>query len=220
MTKELKARARRAPALAAIGGAALVAGLAAVYVIGGANGNVGESGQCAAALAAGQAAKPFARGELAGFLASQKPLSVADLTFSGEGGKPLSLADFKGKTLLLNIWATWCAPCRKEMPALDRLQADLGGEDFEVVAVSVDRGPADKPKKFLAEVGVDDLAFYADNTMGVFNALRARGRATGLPSTMLIDKEGCEIGSMYGPAEWSSEEAKALIRAAMGGPQG
>lgn len=220
MTNELIRRSRRAPALVALGGAALVAGLAAVYVIGGANGNVGEEGQCAAALAAGQAAKPFAKGELAAFLAAQKPLSVADLTFSGDDGKPLSLADFKGRTLLLNIWATWCAPCRKEMPALDRLQAELGGEDFEVVAVNVDRGSTDKPKKFLAEVGAGNLAFYADNTMGIFNALRSRGRATGLPSTMLIDGEGCEIGSMYGPAEWSSEEAKALIRAAMSGPQG
>ncbi len=227
MTDEEKNRKERkfslaALSIAALGGAGLIAGLAAVYVINGPEGNGSNASTCQAAIAAGKAAKPFATGELAAFLPAQEPLSVADLSFKDAAGAPLRVSDFKGQTLLLNLWATWCAPCRKEMPALDKLQADLGSEDFAVVTVNVDRGPADKPLKFLNEIGVKDLAFYSDSTMDIFNKLRSRGRAVGLPSTMLVGRDGCEIGSIYGPAEWASEEAKALINAAVGAqkPQG
>lgn len=199
---------------AALGLTGLVAISSAVYVIGGVNGNVlPGGGSCQAALLAGKAGKAAATGEVAAFLPARQPLSVADLSFKDADGKTISIADFKDKTLLLNLWATWCAPCREEMPALDRLQGERGGEDFAVVAVSVDRGPLDKPRKFLEDIGTDSLTLYADNTMGIFNELRSRGRAAGLPTTMLIDGEGCEIGSMYGPAEWSSDDAKSLIDA-------
>jgi thiol-disulfide isomerase/thioredoxin len=117
--------------------------------------------------------------------------------------------------LLVNLWATWCAPCRHEMPALDELQREMGGEDFEVVAVNVETGDDAKPKAFLDEIGVDSLAFYRDNTVGLFNELKRRNLALGLPVTLLIDEEGCLLAHMNGPAEWASEDAKALIRAAM-----
>src|SRR5690606_2801471 len=116
--------------------------------------------------------------------------------------------------VLLNLWATWCAPCREEMPALDRLQSDLASQQFQVVAVSVDRGTTERPKAFLEEVGATNLPFYADPTMAIFNTLRERGRATGLPSTVLVNGEGCALGAMYGPADWASDDAKALIAAA------
>ena len=93
-----------------------------------------------------------------------------------------------GKTVLLNLWATWCAPCRDEMPALDALQKEMGGDDFEVVAVNVDTGDDTKPRKFLAETGVAALAYYRDNTLGLFNELKQRGLALGLPVTLLIDE--------------------------------
>lgn len=220
MTDDVKTSKGRRFSLATLSviglGAGLgVASLAAVYVINAPEGNGSNTPSCQAAIAAGKAAKPFASGELAAFLPAEQPLSVANLAFTDAAGTPLKVSDFKGRTLLLNLWATWCAPCREEMPALDQLQADLGGDEFTVVTVNVDRGPADKPRKFLDEIGVKELAFYSDNTMDIFNRLRARGRAVGLPTTLLVDAQGCEIGSIYGPAEWASEEAKALIGAAV-----
>ncbi|MXN64852.1 redoxin family protein [Stappia sp. GBMRC 2046] len=214
MTDVTKTRSRRFMTIAVLGVTGLAAISSAVYVIGGVNGNVlPGSGACQAALSAGEAGKAAAAGEVAAFLPAKQPLSVADLSFQDADGTTHKIADFKDKTLLLNLWATWCAPCRKEMPALDRLQAERGGEDFAVLAINVDRGPLDKPKKFLEDIGTESLKLYADNTMGIFNELRTRGRAAGLPTTMLIDGKGCEIGSMYGPAEWASDDAKSLIDA-------
>ncbi|ADZ68562.1 thiol:disulfide interchange protein TlpA [Polymorphum gilvum] len=214
MTTPTNGSARSRRPLLAVGLVAVVAAVAGVYVIGGRDGNTGGGKSCAAALAAAAAVKPFATGEVAAFLPAQKPLALADLAFTDDAGKPMTIADFSGRMVLLNLWATWCAPCRKEMPALDRLQQQLGGENFEVVTVNLDRGGADKPKAFLAEIGVSNLAYYADPTNGLFNDLRAKARATGLPTTILVDPAGCEIGTMYGPAEWDSDEAKALIGAA------
>jgi thiol-disulfide isomerase/thioredoxin len=121
------------------------------------------------------------------------------------------MAGLSGKTVLLNLWATWCAPCRHEMPALNQLQAEEGGADFEVVAINVDTGSDEKPKRFLEETQVDALGYYRDATMGVFNELKRRGLALGLPVTVLIDGDGCMLAHMNGPAEWASADAKALI---------
>ena len=199
----------------AAGLAGAVAAVAALYVIVGPNGNIAGAQSCTAALASAQSAKPFAKGEVAAFLPASQPLDLNNLTFLGEDGAPVTMAGFKDKTVLLNLWATWCAPCRKEMPALDELQADMGGEDFEVVAVNLDRGGPDKPKAFLEEIGVGNLSFYQDSTNKLLQDLRKVARATGLPTTILIGPEGCEIGTMYGPAEWASGEAKDLIKSAM-----
>lgn len=202
--------------LVAAGLAGAVAAVAALYVIAGPNGNIASAQSCTAALSAAKSAKPFAKGEVAAFLTASQPLDLKDLTFQGPEGEPMTMADFKDKTVLLNLWATWCAPCRKEMPALDQLQADLGDSTFEVVAVNLDRGGPDKPKAFLDEIGVSSLNYYQDSSNGLLKQLRRVSRATGLPTTILIDPEGCEIGTMYGPAEWASGEAKNLIQSARG----
>ena len=122
--------------------------------------------------------------------------------------------------MLLNLWATWCVPCRKEMPALDALEQRLGGPGFEVVAVNIDTRDADKPKAWLKEVGVQKLAYYADPTARTFQDLKAIGRAFGMPTTLLIDGQGCEIGTIAGPAEWASDDAIKLIKAALGHKRG
>lgn len=133
---------------------------------------------------------------------------VADIVFTDERGNSFSLRDFRGGLVLLNVWATWCGPCRKEMPTLDRLQATLGGERFQVVALSIDRGGVAVVQKFYAETGVRQLALFIDST----------GRAAsnlgfiGLPGTLLIDPQGREIGRLIGPAEWDSPDMLAFLQ--------
>ena len=132
-------------------------------------------------------------------------------TFLDASGKPRStIADFKGKIVLLNLWATWCAPCREEMPALDRLQAALGSDKFEVVALAVDKAGIEGAQKFLDEIKVEKLELYADPTAQGRHAAEGRSACR---RRILIDAEGREIGRLAGPAEWDSEEAKALIEA-------
>jgi thiol-disulfide isomerase/thioredoxin len=206
---------RRGPIFLGLAAVALLAGLAGIYVIGGPDGNRQAAASCSAATARAAAVAPLARGEVAAFLPATRGEPLPELAFLAPDGGKTTLADFRGRTVLLNLWATWCAPCRKEMPALDRLQAELGSDAFEVVAVSVDQGSPDKPKAFLDEIGVANLRFYSDPTMGIFQKIRAYGRAPGLPATLLIDGEGCEIGALMGPAEWDAPDAVALIRAAL-----
>ena len=130
-------------------------------------------------------------------------------------GKALTLADFKGRTVLLNLWATWCVPCRKEMPALDRLQAKLGGPDFEVVAVNIDTRDPDKPRNFLKDANLTRLGYFTDDKAKVFQDLKSVGRALGMPTSVLVDGKGCEIATIAGPADWASEDAVKLISAAL-----
>jgi thiol-disulfide isomerase/thioredoxin len=176
----------------------------------------GESGSAApAGEKAGQGT--FAglnKGAMAAFLARPKPLDLGDVSFvDGEGGTK-SLSDWRGKVVLLNIWATWCVPCREEMATLDKLQAELGGQDFQVVAVNIDRGGADKPKSFLAEAGATHLFLYTDPSGKLFSKLKA----VGMPTTLLLDREGHELGRLVGPADWDSPDALALIKAAVAAP--
>lgn len=202
--------------IAAAGLLGLAAGLAGVYVTGWGEGNE-EARLCAPSARTASALKPLAKGELAAFLPAEAPVNLASLAFNDASGTPKTIADFKGRTVLLNLWATWCAPCRAEMPALDRLQAEAGSPDFEVVAVNVDLGDPGKPEAFLNEIGVAALARYRDPTMKIFNDLKTRGLAFGMPTTLVIDKAGCQIGALHGPAEWDSEDAKALIATARAG---
>lgn len=161
--------------------------------------------------------KSLTTGEVAAFLPAEKPLNLSELQFHDADGNLVTMGDLKG-TKLLNLWATWCAPCRKEMPHLDNLQRQAGGEDFNVIAVNMDRGEGNqKPLEFLEEIGVKDLAYFSDHTMKTFNDLRTKGKAPGLPSTILIGEDGCEIGTMFGPADWASPEAFELINAALAG---
>jgi len=156
--------------------------------------------------------KPLNRGAMTTFVFKKQAMKIdKPPQFNGPDGQPVMLSDFKGKVVLLNLWATWCAPCRKEMPHLNELQEKLGGDQFEVVALSVDRGSAQKSKEFLMEVGATALKFYHDPSAKAGFSLMA----IGMPTTLLFDREGREIGRLVGPAEWHSEDAKKLIRAAI-----
>jgi thiol-disulfide isomerase/thioredoxin len=212
---EMRQKARRRWqlfGLAAVAGA--LAGVIAVYFMQSGDGNVVAGIDCSPALAAAKRAAPFAKGEVAAFQAATSADALTDLAFKSPNGGDLTLASFAGKTILVNLWATWCVPCRKEMPALDRLQTAVGSDDFQVVAVNIDLNAADKARAFLADIGVARLPFYSDPTMGVFTKLRGRGLALGLPTSLLVDGKGCRIGVVEGPAEWDSDDAKALIQAA------
>jgi thiol-disulfide isomerase/thioredoxin len=160
---------------------------------------------------AGPGTNPLSQGQMAAFVFRKAPEALPEVKFLDAAGKERSLADWRGKVVLLNLWATWCLPCRKEMPALDRLQREMGSDTFQVVAVSVDRTGLPGAKKFLADTGAETLALYADPTARMGVALRAAG----LPATLLLDRQGREIGRLLGPAEWDGEDAKRLIGAAM-----
>jgi thiol-disulfide isomerase/thioredoxin len=192
-------------------------GAAALY--GGAwrgNAPTGPTAQCRASEALAGRLKPLAQGEVAALVVPASPRELPALSFKGPDGEPVSLADYRGRTVLLNLWATWCVPCRKEMPALDRLEAELGGPNFTVVAINMDTRDAEKPKEWLKANNITRLAYLADPDGKVFQTLRSIGRATGLPTTLLIDKSGCLLAHLDGPAEWASSDATALIRAALG----
>jgi thiol-disulfide isomerase/thioredoxin len=200
-----------AAVLLALGGA--VAG--AVYGIGSVGRNPGAAA-CRSAVELAKRVAPLVRGEVAALAVAEKPLQLPNLAFNDEAGRAHSLADWQGRFVLFNLWATWCVPCRKEMPALDALEAKLGGRDFEVVAVNIDTRDPDKPRAWLKEVGVTRLAYYADPTAKVFQDLKLVGRAFGMPTTLIVDPAGCEIGTAAGPAEWASEDAVKLISMALG----
>jgi thiol-disulfide isomerase/thioredoxin len=140
--------------------------------------------------------------------AASEPRPVPELTFFDEAGNEVTLADFAGDVVVLNLWATWCAPCRREMPSLDRLQAALGEDGLTVIALSLDRGDVAKVRAFFEELEIANLAIYRDPQA---RAGRELG-APGLPTTIVIDRTGQEVGRLLGPAEWDSEEALALLR--------
>jgi thiol-disulfide isomerase/thioredoxin len=214
MTEQPLSTAKRMRAIIASGAAAAVVTGAAIYGIGAMQRNVDPACRPAAELAKRLA--PLARGEVAAINLAPEPQKLPDLAFKDAGGEPRKLADFKGRTVLLNLWATWCVPCRKEMPALDALQAKLGGDKFQVVAVNIDTRNLDKPKAWLDEVGIKGLGYYADPSAKVFQDLKAIGMALGMPTTLLIDAQGCELGTLAGPAEWASDDAIKLIETAKG----
>jgi thiol-disulfide isomerase/thioredoxin len=198
------------------GVAGVVVGLAGVYGIATLTGNAGGDAACRPAVELARKLAPLARGEVAAVKIAQSPLKLPALAFRDATGQPLTLEHWRGRTVLLNLWATWCVPCRKEMPALDALQQRLGSPSFEVVAVNIDTRDPDKPKAFLKELGIEKLAYYADPTAKTFQDLKEIGRAFGMPTTMLVDRQGCELGTVAGPAEWASDDAVKLIQAAIG----
>jgi len=136
------------------------------------------------------------------------PKALPDVRFVDGDGRNRALSDFRGKVVLLNVWATWCIPCRKEMPTLDRLQGTLGGADFQVVALSIDRQGLAVVRKFYGEIGIKYLGMHVDSSG---KAARELG-AVGLPTTLLIDREGREISRLVGPAEWDAPDMIAFIR--------
>ena len=170
-----------------------------------------DSARLAAKLA------PLAKDDLAALTVASEPRRAEQFAFEREDGGKLTLADFRGRAVLLNLWATWCVPCRAEMPALDRLQAAKGDQGFEVVAVNVDTARLERRAAFLDSVGVKALARYADPSGDAFETLRRDGKALGLPVTLIIDKDGCEVGAVEGGIKWDSAEAQALVGALKGG---
>ena len=191
-------------------------GYVGVYGIGGLTGNPPGDPACRPAVDLAKKIAPLARGEVAALTMATSPLRVPDLAFDDAGGKPRKLSEWRGKTVLVNLWATWCVPCRKEMPALDDLQGKLGGPGFEVVAINIDTRDLDKPKTFLKEASLTRLGYFADPKAKVFQELKAVGRALGMPTSILVDGAGCEIATIAGPAEWASDDAVKLIKAASG----
>jgi thiol-disulfide isomerase/thioredoxin len=137
-----------------------------------------------------------------------EPRALPPLDIRDGAGKPVSLDQFRGRVVLLNLWATWCAPCRKEMPALDRLQASLGGPEFTVVALATDAGGAKAVQEFYAANNVQHLAIYVDGTSKVLTSLGTAG----LPTTLLLDAEGREVGRYLGAADWESAEFARVLR--------
>ncbi len=209
---------RRRRILAPVVGA-FVAAAAAGAVLYGTLQPAGKAGGDCPADSARLAAtlKPLARGDLAALQVASEPRRPPSFAFERPDGAKATLADFHGRAVLLNLWATWCAPCRAEMPALDRLQAAKGGPQFEVVAVNVDTARLEKRGAFLDSIGVKTLTRYADPSGDVFETMRKDGKALGLPVTLVIDKDGCELASVEGGAKWDSADAQALVAALKGG---
>ncbi|MCG5479706.1 MAG: TlpA family protein disulfide reductase [Ensifer alkalisoli] len=160
--------------------------------------------------------QPAPEGAPKGFVLNDTPRPIPGLGFTDGDGQPHTLADFRGKVVLLNVWATWCLPCRKEMPTLDRLQAALGGDRFQVVALSFDRQGAAAVKAFFSEIGVRCLAVHVDVSGHALSALAA----VGLPTTLLIDEEGRELGRLMGPAEWDAPDMIAFLMSIVEGKAG
>lgn len=157
------------------------------------------------------APRALLKGDMSTFEPAQSPKSAPPLSFLAGDGSEQTFEERKGKVLLVNFWATWCAPCVEELPSLDRLQARLGGDHFEVVAVSLDRGGAAVAGSFLKEIGVAHLALYADPKTNLSRAFRV----SGLPTTILLDRSGKEIGRLAGGATWDGPDALRLIEHAI-----
>ncbi|MGZ3409601.1 MAG: thiol:disulfide interchange protein TlpA [Xanthobacteraceae bacterium] len=207
-----KTRRRRMVFIAAAGAAVVLAG---IYGIAGTLRNHGDE-VCRPALAQAGRMAPFVKGEVAAVQVASEARLLPALTFTDATGAKRSLADWHGRTVLLNLWATWCVPCRQEMPALAALERKLGGKDFEVVAVNIDTRDLDKPKTWLKQYGIESLAYYSDPSAKVFQDLKLIGKAFGMPTTLIVDPSGCELAVLAGPAEWSSEDAVKLVQAALG----
>jgi thiol-disulfide isomerase/thioredoxin len=211
----LPAAARRLPVTIGAVLIGAVIGFAGVYGIGGLKRNASGDPACRGAVDLARKLAPLAHGEVAALTMATSPLRLPDLAFEDADGKPKKLSDWRGRTVLVNLWATWCVPCRKEMPALEGLQTKLGGPDFEVVAVNIDTRDPEKPKSFLKEANLIRLGYFSDQKAKVFQDLKAIGRALGMPTSVLVDGQGCEIATIAGPAEWDSDDAVKLIAAAV-----
>lgn len=148
---------------------------------------------------------------LKNFIVHEAPKPVPAIDFADAQKQVHNLAEFKGRVVVLNIWATWCGPCRREMPALDRLQAALGGPEFAVVPLSIDRAGVDKVTKFYAEIGIRNLPIYVDASG---SAVRELG-VVGLPVTLILDRIGREVSRVIGPAEWDSPEVAGFLKPIM-----
>lgn len=159
---------------------------------------------------------PMAAGAAEAPIRTSEPVPLPPVAFETMAGEPASLADFKGKVVVLNLWATWCAPCREEMPSLDRLQARFEDQPVVVLALSVDRAGPERVQAFLNEIGVQHLHVYRDPKAAATRTLRVPG----LPATILVDKAGNEAGRVLGIAKWDGPEAIQAVETLLNAPAG
>ncbi len=143
-----------------------------------------------------------------GFAAHDALQEMPEVRFVTQDGTRKTLDGFRGKVIVLNIWATWCPPCIKEMPTLDALQADLGSAKFEVVALSIDTGGVPAVRRFFDKVGIKHLTIHVDQTMLSFTNLRI----VGLPTTLIVDGDGRELARLIGPATWNDPDMEAYLK--------
>src|SRR6202035_3654483 len=191
--------------------------LAGVYGIGRLRGNPADAA-CQPAVQTAARLAPLVHGEVAAVSLAHTGFLVPALAFKDAAGRDRTLKDWRGRTVLLNLWATWCVPCRKEMPALDALEGRLGGPGFEVVAVNLDTRDPQKPLTFLKDVGIKRLGYFSDASAHVFEDLKTARQAFGMPTKLLMERSGCEIGNMAGRAEWAGDDGVKLVTAAIAAP--
>lgn len=192
----------------------LLVAVSAAFVLYGRLGGRGNAAPdfCADSVALSERGTSLYRGDIAAMRAVTPPRPMPTFAFASAEG-PKTLADFKGRIVLFNLWATWCVPCREEMPALDRLEAERGSQNFTVLALNMDTRNTERVPQWLDDNNIKKLARYADAEGKAFQALRKDGLVTGLPTTLLIGRDGCLIGAMSGPAKWDGADALALVAA-------
>ncbi|MFC3704018.1 TlpA family protein disulfide reductase [Devosia honganensis] len=201
--------------LPAAAGLAVLGGSIAAWLM---LGNAGTANECPAQTAAAQILDAAAVGQLAALNGTGEGRGYADMGFKDEAGRDLTIADFSGRALLVNFWASWCVPCREEMPALDEIATQYNSDRFMVLPINLDIGAGglEKAQDFLDEGQFRNLPLYADNTFAAFERLKREAVAVGLPATLLLDAEGCELAVLQGPAEWHSNDGKAVVEALIG----
>ncbi|WIY52656.1 TlpA disulfide reductase family protein [Devosia sp. YIM 151766] len=197
-----------------IGVAGLGVAIAAWFYLG----NAAQANSCPVQSMPAQVLDAAATGELAALNGTGEGRGYADMAFKDVAGKDLTIADFGGKALLVNFWASWCVPCREEMPALDEIATQYNSERFMVLPINLDIGAGglEKAQAFLDEGQFDNLPLYADNTFAAFERLKREAVAVGLPATLLLDPEGCELAVLQGPAEWHSTDGRTVVEALIG----
>lgn len=197
-----------------IGVAGLGVAIAAWFYLG----NAAEASACPVQAMPAQVIDAAARGELAALNGTGQGRGYADMGFKDASGTDMTIADFKGKALLVNFWASWCVPCREEMPALDAIATEYNSDRFMVLPINLDIGAGgqEKAQDFLDEGQFANLPLYADNSFAAFERLKREAVAVGLPATLLLDPEGCELAVLQGPAEWHSNDGKAVVEALIG----
>jgi thiol-disulfide isomerase/thioredoxin len=192
--------------------------LALVATLGIGNFMPAQAKQCEAQTVKGAKIDDAAVGLLAAVQGTGEGRGYADLGFTDEAGKPMTIADFAGKKLLVNFWASWCIPCREEMPALKAIADQYDSDEFMMLPINLDVGAEglEKARKFLADEGLESLPLYADASFDAFKRLQQQAVAVGLPATLLLDEKGCELGVLQGPAAWDSDQGKAVVEALIG----
>ena len=214
-TRSKGPRSAFAWALPIAAGVVVVAGSITAWLM---LGNAGTANECPVQQAAARIIDATAVGELAALNGTGEGRGYADMAFNDAAGTPMSVADFSGKALLVNFWASWCVPCREEMPALDAIATEYNSDRFMVLPINLDIGESglEKAQNFLDEGQFANLPLYADSTFAAFERLKREAVAIGLPATLLLDPEGCELAVLQGPAEWHSADGKAVVEALIG----